>query len=247
MTVMSYRHSLCLNLMVMALLVPIACAKPAPTQAPLSLEASAESAQLVSVRPGVNDGYAAGELETFIDRFESEGREVRDERDAIMAACEFELGQKVIDIGAGTGLFMPVLSKAVGERGGVTAVDIIPAFLERLEQRAKDFPNVRVVHGEATDLTLDEASHERALMIDVYHHVEYPPVFLASVMKALKPGGELIVVDFRRIEGVTSARMMAHVRASQEEVRAEIEEAGFEFLESRDWMRENYFMRFRRP
>ena len=69
---------------------------------------------------------------------------------------------------------------------------------------------------------------------------------LDSISNALRQGGELVVIDFRREPGVSSPWVMSHVRANQTEVVAEIEAAGFELIETHDFLRENYFLRFRK-
>ena len=69
---------------------------------------------------------------------------------------------------------------------------------------------------------------------------------LASIRAALRPGGALVVVDFERIPGVSPDWILKHVRAGKDEFRAEIEAAGFRFVEEVDLMRENYFLRFAR-
>jgi 2-polyprenyl-3-methyl-5-hydroxy-6-metoxy-1,4-benzoquinol methylase len=243
----SSRPSRALRRLVLAIvgLASMGCASAPATDSTKTLSAQHGP---VSVRPGVNDRYMKeGAGARFTEIFEDERREVVEERDAIVAALGLEPGQRVIDVGAGTGLFMGPLSLGVGDTGRVSAVDITPEFLTILREESRGFSNVVVVPGTATDLTLEPDSHDVAVLIDVYHHVEYPELFLASLMRTLRPGGELVVVDFRRIEGVTSKPMLSHVRAGQEVVRSEFEAAGFEFLESRDWMRENYFLRFRRP
>ena len=205
-----------------------------------------EAAEPVSVRPGVNEGYSAKPVETFVDRFEREGREVFDHRESIVEAMAIQPGERLVDIGAGTGLFMPLFSDAVGPEGQVTAIDIVPNFLARLRERAEAHPNVRVVAGEDKRLLVEPGSQDKAVMIDVYHHIEYPQLFLRSVYEGLRPGGELIVIDFRRIEGESDAWLLDHVRAGQATVTEEITSVGFELVETRDDMKQNYFMRFRR-
>ena len=201
-----------------------------------------------SVRPGVNDRYyEEGAAERWSEVFERDGREVSDEREAIVAALGLRPGMRVADVGAGTGLFVAALADAVGDTGRTYAVDIAPAFLERLRERFAGDARVVVHEGTPTDAGLDASSVDLVFMSNVYHHIEYPSVYLPTLRRALVSGGELVVVDFRRIVGVTSPSMLKHVRADQATVRAEIEAAGFVHVEDRDWMRENYFMRFRAP
>ena len=82
---------------------------------------------------------------------------------------------------------------------------------------------------------------------DVYHHFEFPAASLATVHKALKPGGELVLIDFKRIPGESSDFIMGHVRAGQEVFEAEVIAAGFEKVdEVKNLLEENYFVKFRR-
>jgi predicted methyltransferase len=87
-----------------------------------------------------------------------------------------------------------------------------------------------------------------AFVCDTYHHFEYPFTTLASIHAALRPGGELIIVDFKRIEGESREWVMDHVRAGQDEVTNEVTSAGFERVEELkvDGLEENYMLRFRK-
>jgi ubiquinone/menaquinone biosynthesis C-methylase UbiE len=91
-----------------------------------------------SVRPGINDPYENANVNEWVERFEGESREIYRQRESIVAALGLKSGQAVADIGAGTGLFVPLLSEAVGPTGHVYAVDIVPEFVRHIEQRAKE-------------------------------------------------------------------------------------------------------------
>jgi predicted methyltransferase len=85
-------------------------------------------------------------------------------------------------------------------------------------------------------------------LCDVYHHIEYPSVYMAALLEVLEPGGDLVLVDFQRIEGVTSKPMLKHIRASKETVIEEVRSVGFELIGETDLgLEENYVLRFRRP
>jgi predicted methyltransferase len=96
---------------------------------------------------------------------------------------------------------------------------------------------------------LPQASVDLAFVCDVYHHFEYPSSSLASLRRAIRPGGTLVVIDFHRIPGKSSDFILKHVRAGQDVFTAEIEQAGFELVEELaiDGLSENYALRFRRP
>lgn len=203
-----------------------------------------------SVHPGINQEYLKPDLQVapWVERFEREGREIYDKRHEIVRAARIRRGQDVADIGAGTGLFTPLLAEAVGPRGKVFAVDIVPAFLEHIRARAAQagWRNVRTVQCTERSVSLPRHSIDVAFLCDVYHHFEYPRSSLASIHRALRRGGTLVVVDFKRVPGQSSDWVLNHVRAGQEEVTAEIEAAGFRKLEEVSLLRDNYVLRFRK-
>jgi ubiquinone/menaquinone biosynthesis C-methylase UbiE len=154
----------------------------------------------------------------------------------------------VADIGAGSGLFTLLFAKRVGPRGEVIAVDIVPEFLEQIRQRAAaaGFKNVRTVLATEQSVELPPRSVDLAFVCDTYHHFEYPRNSLASIHRALKPGGELVLVEFKRVPGGSSDWVLNHVRAGEEVFTAEIEAAGFKKTGRADFLRENYLVRFRK-
>ena len=206
-----------------------------------------------SVKPGINEKFLDPNLKVaeWLKRFEVESREVFHAREAVMAACNVKPGMAVADVGAGTGLYTRLFSGAVGDDGWVYAVDINPRFLEHIQARAKaeGQENITSVLSPQDSVSLPPASVDVVFICDTYHHFEFPAATLASIYSALQPGGEMVVIDFERIEGVSSEWIMGHVRAGKEVFRAEIEAAGFELDEEVDvvGLQENYFLRFRKP
>jgi ubiquinone/menaquinone biosynthesis C-methylase UbiE len=213
----------------------------------LSLSSASALAE-PSVRPGVNDHYEDARYEDWVGVFESPRREVYARRDAIVDALGLQAGMAVADIGAGTGLFTRLFAREVGPRGRVYAVDIAPDFVASIMEtaRARGLTNVEGVVNDPRDVHLPEASVDLAFLCDTYHHLEYPRSMLESIRRALKPGAQLVVVDFRRVPGRSSPWVMGHVRAGRAQVIREIEAAGFEPVEDRELLRTNYFLRFRR-
>jgi SAM-dependent methyltransferase len=96
---------------------------------------------------------------------------------------------------------------------------------------------------------LPNASIDVALVSDTYHHFEYPVSMLSSLYDALRSGGQLAVIDFERIPGVSRKWVLDHVRVGKKVVVAEIEAAGFELVEEIpvSGLVENYMLRFQRP
>lgn len=203
-----------------------------------------------SVKPGINTEYLRPDLKTpeWVERLEKEGREVYDNRQLLVDLAKLKPGAAVADIGAGTGLFTPMLSDAVCPKGTVYAVDIVPAFLRLIQERADKAgrTNVKAVLCTERSVTLPNHSIDAAFICDAYHHFEYPASTLASLHAALRPGGEVLLIDFKRIPGVSSEWMLNHVRAGQEVVEAEFEAAGFQVAERVDLLKDNYIVRFKK-
>jgi len=199
-----------------------------------------------------NDRYTDPDLDvdSMVDRFESEGREAFDLREAIVAASGIQPGDVVADIGAGTGAFLDPLIAAVGETGHVVAVEISIRFVEHLRQVADEagYDNVTAVFSSYTSATLPPASVDKIVVIDTYHHFDDFESMLASMLAALRSGGEMTVVDFDRRED-SREWIQGHVRVPKQTFREEIEAAGFEFVEEAviDGMEENFLFRFRKP
>lgn len=206
-----------------------------------------------SVKPGINKGFKDPELdvEKMVARFELESREVYLARNQIVEACEIKPGSIVADVGAGTGLFSRLFADAVGADGWVYAVDIAPRMVAHVVKEAGKTgkTNITGVVCAENSINLPPNSVDLVYICDTYHHFEFPRSSLASIFKALRPGGRVVLVEFERIEGKTRDWLMNHVRAGKQVFRAEIQDAGFEFVEEKpiDDFKENYFLIFQKP
>ena len=217
----------------------------------LCLLTSVSFAQDASVKPGINDKFLDPKLnvEEWTKKFETESREIFHQREKIVAAIGLQPGMAMADIGAGTGLFTLHFAQAVGENGKVYAVEIAKNFLEHIKARASraSASNVQAILCTEKSVELPEASIDLAFICDGGDHFEYPNASLATLHKALKPGGTLVLIDFKRIPGESSDFVMGHVRAGQEVFEAEVIAAGFEKIdEVKGVLKENYFVKFRR-
>jgi len=226
-----------------------ACQGPRGRASTSSLAVPPADFQEASVKPGVNDSFSHPNVAQFVERFEREGREVYDKRREIVEAAGIHSGWTVADIGAGTGLFEPLLSRAVGPRGKVYAVDISAEFLEHIAERARagHLENVTTILATDRSSNLSPRSIDLAFLCDVYHHFEYPQHTLESIREALRPGGEMVVIDFDRVAGKSSPWILKHMRAGKETFIREIETAGFRMVEEKQGLLEtSYFLRFRK-
>ncbi|MCP5560104.1 MAG: class I SAM-dependent methyltransferase [Verrucomicrobiaceae bacterium] len=198
--------------------------------------------------PAINAKFRDPDLKVdeWAGKFETESREVFAQRRQIVSAMKMAPGMAVADVGAGTGLFTVPMAVGVGKEGKVFAVDISPKFIEHLQVRAKTagLENIKTVLCTESSTELPAASIDMAFICDTYHHFEHPADTLKSLHAALKPGGRLLLVDFKRIAGQSSDFIMGHVRAGQEVFEAEITAAGFKKTGEESFLKENYFTIF---
>jgi ubiquinone/menaquinone biosynthesis C-methylase UbiE len=146
----------------------------------------------------------------------------------LIAAMHIKPGMTVADIGTGTGYMLKFLSDAVGPTGKVFGEDIQTDFLDRA--KAKNVPRTELILGTTTDPKLPPASIDIALVLDVYHHFDYPDKMLANIRSALKPGAHLVIVDYYK----SASPSPGHIRAERDEVAAEIEHDSFHLLSKSD-------------
>lgn len=202
-----------------------------------------------SVRPGINDRFYGSEsIDPWLGRFETESREIWARREEIVAAVGLHRGAAVADVGAGTGFLARRFAEEVGILGRVYAVELMPYFVTHLARSGREsgLRNFEAVQCTETSVGLPAHAVDVVFLCDTYHHFEYPDQSLASIWKALRPGGQLVVIDFYKKEGVTRPFIMGHVRANEAEATAEIEAAGFRRVERKPFLGENWFSRFRK-
>jgi ubiquinone/menaquinone biosynthesis C-methylase UbiE len=201
-----------------------------------------------NVNPGINRGYQDPSVTQWRGVFERDGREVWDRREDIIRQLRLQPGHDVADVGAGTGFFATMMARQVAPGGRVYAVDIASSFVEASVQRARDqgLDNVVGVVNDPHSVQLPAGSVDLVFTSDTYHHFEYPQSTLRSIHQALREDGELVVIDFKRIPGVSHPWVLGHVRAGEQQVIDEIEAAGFALTERLDFMRTQYYLRFRK-
>lgn len=210
--------------------------------------AMAGAAYAAGADPAINQPYADPDYQTWVERFERSGREVYDQRDAILVATGVRAGMTVADVGAGTGLYTRLFAKTVGPKGKAYAVDISKKFIDNILRTAREqgLNNVEGIVNTQTDTKLPANSVDLVFLSDTYHHFEHPQPIMASIHRALKSGGTLVVIDFRREPGKSSQWVVEHTRLGKDEARREIEAAGFDLIEDRDLLKENYFLKFKK-
>jgi ubiquinone/menaquinone biosynthesis C-methylase UbiE len=190
------------------------------------------------------------DIRVFVKQFESESRDIYAKRREITRTVGLRPGDAVADIGAGTGLFSELFASEVGPKGTVYAVDIGPVFVKYINERAKRHGLDRIIKTvlnkeDSTELPAD--SIDVAFLCDTYHHFEHPAKMLASIHRALRPGGRLVLVDFD-LRKDSSDFVKKRARAAKEVYFREIASAGFEQVEIKNSpaIENNFYAEFRR-
>ena len=173
----------------------------------LAFAANAADSRYAAVRDspdGIGKAYMGREIAKVMSYHGASWLErperVQEERpDLVLAALDLKPGMKVADIGAGSGYYSSRMAERVGKSGIVYAVDVQPEMIDilRLQMKQQRVSNVEAIVGTETDPQLPPGALDLALMVDVYHEFEYPYEMLAAIVKALKPGGRVVFVEFR--------------------------------------------------
>lgn len=124
----------------------------------------------------------------------------REERpDLLLQVLAIAPGMTVADVGAGTGYYTWQLAQRVGTNGRVYAVDVQPEMITLLDRQMQQrgVTNVVSLLGSERDTRLPAASVDLAIMVDVYHELAYPSEVIDSLVRAMKPGGRIVFVEYR--------------------------------------------------
>ncbi len=190
------------------------------------------------------------DIQQFVKRFESEARDIYAKRRDITRAVGLRHGDAVADIGAGTGLFTQLFAEQVGPKGTVYAVDIAPAFVNYVSEQAKRLGHERIVKGVLNtpdSVKVPASSIDVAFLCDTYHHFDQPEKMLASIHRALRPRGRLVIIDFD-LRKDSGEFVKQRARAPKEVYYREITAAGFELIQTKDApaIKDNFYAEFRR-
>ena len=182
---------------------------------------------------GINKWYMGRQIAQVmshygIDWLERPEREKEENTSLLLKNLAVKPGMLIADIGAGSGYHSALLSKMVGS-GKVFAVDVEPEMIAYLNDRIKQEKLLRIVPILSTEqkLPLPENTIDMMLLVDVYHEFSYPYEMTLSMRAALKPGGKLVLVEFRS-EDATVPIKSVH-KMSEAQAIKEFKAAGFTF------------------
>lgn len=161
----------------------------------------------------------------------------------VMEALAIKPGEVIADIGAGSGYFTIRLAHHVGPTGRVYAVDVSPDMVRHLHTRVRDLGlmNVSPILAPPDDPLLPQQV-ERFLIVDVWHHVDNQPGYLAKMKERLKPGGQVVMIDFQKRDLPVGPPLA--MKISREDLVRQMEAHGFRVAKEHTFLPYQYFLVF---
>ncbi len=146
--------------------------------------------------------------------------------DRVVELLDCRPGMTVVDLGAGTGYFLPYLSRAVGQSGRVLGLDVERSMVDIMAQRIQRerLYNVSPRLVSAEDPSLAPGSVDRVLVVNTWHHLTDRIAYAQKVLEALRPGGRVLIIDF---DQDSPEGPPLEMRLSPSTVSSELESAGF--------------------
>lgn len=180
--------------------------------------------------------------EKYAKRWNDPARDKWQKPDEVMKVLGVKPGMTVVDIGTGTGYFLPHLSKAVGKEGKVLGLDISEKMLEYVRNNTLEnvpHDNVEAKLVERTDPKLDDESVDRVMMVNTWHHVQDRVAYGKKLLAALKPGGKFADIDYTMEADQGPPKK---IRLKPKEVVKELEKAGFEAKVAEETLPKQYIV-----
>ncbi|MEO1340395.1 MAG: class I SAM-dependent methyltransferase [Cyanobacteria bacterium J06635_13] len=177
---------------------------------------------------------------------ERESRQEQEKPDLTVENLHLKPDDVVADIGAGSGYFSFRMAQQVPQ-GKVYAVDIQPEMLEAIRDRQSDrlVTNIETVLGTEDNPQLTPESVDLAFMVDAYHEFAYPREMMEGIVDALKPGGRVVLLEYRKENPMIMIKPLH--KMTQKQVKKEMKAVGLKWQETKQFLPEQHFLVFSKP
>lgn len=231
-----------------------ACASTPPGVSPAAAQSAAQSVYERRKKhdpDGIGKFYLGREIAHVMGYegaawLERPDREETELPDKVVEQMKLKPADVVADVGAGTGYFTFRMSRVVTQ-GRVIAVDIQPKMLEVIEKRKQGSKseNVTTVLSAETDVKLPDSSIDAVLMVDVYHEFAFPREMMESIVRALKPGGRVIQIEYRGEDPTVPIKPVHKMTVAQ--ARKEMTSVGLVWKETKNFLPQQHFIVYEKP
>jgi ubiquinone/menaquinone biosynthesis C-methylase UbiE len=180
----------------------------------------------------------------YIGMLDDPKRDAYQKPHEVLAALNLKPGEVIADIGAGSGYFSFRLGHHVGAKGKVYAVDVSPDMIRHINRRIRELKanNIVSILAEPNDPLLPEQSVNRFFICDVWHHVDGQAKYLSLMKRMLKPGGEIVMIDFHKKDLPVGPPLQ--LKIAREDLIKQMESNGFRLTKEHTFLPYQYFLVF---
>jgi ubiquinone/menaquinone biosynthesis C-methylase UbiE len=180
----------------------------------------------------------------YIAMLEDPQRDAYQKPHEVLMALGLKPGETIADIGSGSGYFALRFAAHVGDAGRVFAVDVDPEMVRHLNRRLRDarVRNVQTILADPDDPLLPEASIDRFVVVNTWHHIEKPVDYLAHMKRMLKPGGQVVMIDFHKKELPLGPPLA--MKIAREDLVRQMADNGFALAREHAFLPYQYFLVF---
>jgi len=180
----------------------------------------------------------------YIGTLEDPKRDAYQKPHEVVHALNLKSGEVIADIGAGSGYFTFHLARHVGDKGKVYAVDISPDMILHINRRIRELKanNIVTLLADPDDPLLPDRSVNRFFFSDSWHHIENQTKYLSLMKKMLKPGGEVVMIDFHKKDLPVGPPM--NMKIAREDLIKQLDGNGYRLTKEHTFLPCQYFLVF---
>jgi len=180
----------------------------------------------------------------YIGALEDPKRDAYQKPHEVIHALNLKSGEVIADIGAGSGYFTFQLARHVGDKGKVYAVDVSPEMILHINRRIRELKanNVVTLLADPDDPLLPDRSVNRFFFSDSWHHIENQSKYLSLMKRMLKPGGEIVMIDFHKKELPVGPPMQ--MKIAREDLIKQFDGNGYRLTKEHSFLPYQYFLVF---